>query len=299
MAAITSANVANAIVKLVASKALPGVLGNLVMGNLVNRDFEPTLQQAGDTVNVPIPAILSANAIAEGGTVTTQAVSLGNAQVVLNIHREASFEIPDVTKALASPDLMDMYLGSAFRAIAESIEVELLAQYAGFSTTDTGAAATALTEATIDLTETTLFNSKVPQNEPLNLVVGATPYSQLRQLPRFSEAQTVGNPAAIASGALGKIKNFNVYRSQFVTFTGGNDSHNMAFHKNAIGLVIRRLPQPLPGTGAIAEYAEVGNFGLRVVMSYKPASLGQLFTVDVLFGAAVLRPTFGVEVHSS
>ena len=53
--------------------------------------------------------------------------------------------------------------------------------------------------------------------------------------------------------------------------------------------MIRRLPQPLPGTGAIAEYAELGNFGMRVVMSYQPNTLAQQFTVDVLYGCGVLR----------
>ena len=66
MAIITSANVANAIVKLVAADALPALMGNLVMGNLVNRDYEPVLAQAGDTVNVPIPPKLVANNIARG-----------------------------------------------------------------------------------------------------------------------------------------------------------------------------------------------------------------------------------------
>ena len=71
MGAITSANVANAIVKLVAADALPALMGNLVMGNLVNRDYEATLAQAGDTVNVPIPPTLTAHNIAEGDTVAT------------------------------------------------------------------------------------------------------------------------------------------------------------------------------------------------------------------------------------
>ena len=62
-------------------------------------------------------------------------------------------------------------------------------------------------------------------------------------------------------------------------------THNLAFH-GAIGLVIRRLPQPLPGTGAIAEYAELGNFGMRVVMSYQPNTLAQQFTVDICTAAA-------------
>ena len=65
MPAITSSNVANAIVKLVAADALPALVGNLVMGNLVNRDYEPTLAQAGDTVNVPIAPQLVANNLAE------------------------------------------------------------------------------------------------------------------------------------------------------------------------------------------------------------------------------------------
>ena len=55
MPAITSANVANAIVKLVAADALPALVGSLIMGNLVNRDYEPVLANAGDTVNVPLP----------------------------------------------------------------------------------------------------------------------------------------------------------------------------------------------------------------------------------------------------
>ena len=43
MPAITSTNVAQAIVKLVAADALPALMGNLVMGNLVNRNYEPAL----------------------------------------------------------------------------------------------------------------------------------------------------------------------------------------------------------------------------------------------------------------
>ena len=92
-----------------------------------------------------------------------------------------------------------------------------------------------------------------------------------------------------------------MFRSQLVQKTGSGpvNTHNLAFARDAIGLVIRRLPQPLPGTGAIAEYAEMGNFGMRVVVSYRPKRLGQQSTrVDVLYGTAVLRNSFGVQVNS-
>ena len=303
MAAITSANIAQAIVKLVAADALPALMGNLVMGNLVNRNYEPVLGQAGDTVNIPIVPSMVASNIAEAGSVTTQNPSLGNAQIVLNTHVEATFQIPDVTKILAVPDLLRVYMEPAVVALAEKIESDLLAVYASFTANTTvGTPGTALTEAVVDSAETTLFQAKVPQAQARYLVVDSDSYSALCQIARFSEFQTAGEAgaAAIISGTAGRLKDFLVFRSQFVAKTGSAPvtTHNLAFGRDAIGLVIRRLPQPLPGTGAIAEYAELGNFGMRVVMSYQPNTLAQQFTVDVLYGTAVIRNEFGVQVES-
>jgi hypothetical protein len=301
MPAITSTNVANAIVKLVAVDALPVLMGNLVMGNLVNRDFEPTLAQAGDTVNVPIPPTLVANNIAEGGTVQTQNPSLGNAQIVLNTHAEATFQVPDVTKVLAVPDLLKLYMQPAMVAIAERIETDLLATYSLFTAnTPVGTGGSPITEAVVDEAETALFSAKVPANEPKYLVVDAEAYATLREIERFSEEGHVGGTLAVVEGKIGKLKDFSIFRSQFVAKTGTAPvtTHNLAFARSALGLVVRRLPQPLPGTGAIAEYAELGNFGMRVIMSYQPNTLAQQFTVDVLYGVGVLRNNFAVQVNS-
>jgi hypothetical protein len=300
---ITSSNVANAIVKLVAADALPVLVGNLVMGNLVNRDYEPVLAQAGDTVNVPIPPTMVANNIAEGNTVQLQSPNLGNAQIVLNTHAEATFQIPDVTKVLAVPDLLKIYMEPAVAAIAQKIETDLLGLYAGFTAnTPVGTPGTPITEATIDAAETALFMAKVPASSQKFMVVDAGTYSAWRQIPRFSEFQTAGDAGlrSLIDGSVGKIKDFFVFRSQFVQKTGNSPvtTHNIAFSKDALGLVIRRLPQPLPGTGAIAEYAELGNFGMRVVMSYQPNTLAQQFTVDVLYGCGVLRNSSGVQVNT-
>jgi hypothetical protein len=303
MPAITSANVSSAIVKLVAVDALPALVANLVMGNLVNRDYEPTLANSGDTVNVPIPPVLVANNIAEGGTVQTQNPSLGNAQIVLNTHAEATFLIPDVTKVLAVPDLLKLYMQPAVVALAERIESDLLGLYSQFTAnTVVGLPGMAITEAVIDQAETSLFQGLVPASAGKYLIVDPVTYSALRQIPRFSEYYTAGEAGlrALVDGAVGKLKDFFIFRSQLVSKTGSAPvtTHNIAFARDGIGLVIRRLPQPLPGTGAIAEYAEMGNFGLRVVMSYQPNTLAQQFTVDVLYGCAVLRNGFGVQVDS-
>src|SRR5689334_8027721 len=301
MGAITSNNVANAIVKLVAADALPTLVGNLVMGNLVNRDYEPVLAQAGDTVNVLMPPTMQANNILDGGSVQVQNPTISSTHIVLDTHAEATFQIPDVTKVLAVPDLLKIYMEPAVAAIAQKIESDLLALYAGFSlNVPVGIAGTPISEATIDAAETALFLAKIPPTEPKFMVVDAATYSTWRQIPRFSEFQSAGDAGlrTLIDGSVGKVKDFFVFRSQFVPKTGSSPvtTHNLAFTKSAIGLVVRRLPQPLPGTGAIAEYAELGNFGMRVVMSYQPNTLAQQFTVDVLYGCGVLRNAAGVQV---
>jgi hypothetical protein len=204
---------------------------------------------------------------------------------------------------LAVPDLLKLYMQPAVVALAEKIESDLLGLYPQFtSNPPQGTAGSAITEGSIDAAETALFNAKVPAAEPKYLVVSGETYSQLRQIQRFSEFQTAGDAGlrALVEGSVGKIKDFFVFRSQFVAKTGSAPvtTQNVAFARNALGLVMRRLPQPLPGTGAIAEYGELGNFGMRVVMSYQPNTLAQQFTVDVLYGVGVLRNNHGVQVRS-
>ena len=168
------------------------------MGNLVNRNYEPVLGQAGDTVNIPIVPSMVANNIAEGGTVTTQNPSLGNAQIVLNTHAEATFQIPDVTKVLAVPDLLRIYMEPAAVAIAEKIETDLFNLYASLTANPTlGTPGTSLTEAVVDSAETALFQAKVPQSQTRFLVVDPDSYSALRQIPRFSEFQSAERLASM------------------------------------------------------------------------------------------------------
>lgn len=299
MPAITSANVAQAIVKLVAADALPALVGNLVMGNLVNRSYEADLANQGDVVNIPIPPTMAANNIAEGGSITAQNPSLGNAQVVLNAHVESSFQIPDVTRVLAHPDLLNMYMMPAIISLAEKIESDLTQLYLNLTAnTGVGTANTTITESVIDSAETALFNVKVPDSLPKFLVVSGSTYSDMRQIQRFSEDKVSPEfSAVIPSGQVGRLKNFYVLRSQYVSKVS-TTTYNLAFARDAFALVMRMLPKPLPNTGAVAEYASMGNFGMRVVLSYAPNTLAQQFTVDCLYGVAVLRNVFGVQVLS-
>jgi hypothetical protein len=299
MPTITSSNVAQAIVKLVAADALPALVGNLVMGNLVNRSYEADLANQGDTISIPIPPVMAANNISEGGSVQTQNPTLGSATVVINTHAESSFQIPDVTRVLAHPDLLNMYMQPAIIAIATRIETDLTQLYINLTANSSvGTANTTITESVVDSAETSLFTALVPDTVPKFLVLSGPTYSDARQIQRFSEDKVAPEfGSVVPSGVVGRLKSFFVMRSQYIQKVS-NTTYNLAFARDSFALVMRMLPKPLPNTGAVAEYASMGNFGMRVVLSYAPNTLAQQFTVDVLYGVAVLRNVFGVPVLS-
>jgi hypothetical protein len=299
MPAITSQNVAESIVKLVAADALPALVGNLVMGNLVNRSYEADLANQGDTISIPIPPIMAANNLSEGGSVTTQNPSLGNATIVINTHAESSFQIPDVTRVLAHPDLLNMYMMPAIISLAERVEQDLTQLYINLTANaSVGTANTTITEAVVDSAETELFSIKVPDSLPKFLLLSAGTYSDVRQIQRFSEDKVSPEMASvIPTGQVGRLKSFYVLRSQYIQKVS-TTTYNLAFLRDGFALVMRQLPKPLPNTGAVAEYASLGNFGMRVVLSYAPNTLAQQFTVDLLYGCGVLRNVYGVTVLS-
>src|SRR3982750_1733150 len=117
--------------------------------------------KAGARVNVLLPPPMQANNILDGGSVQVQNPAIGSASIVLNTHAEATFQIPDITKVLAVPDLLKIYMEPAVAAIAQKIESDLLGLYAGFTANSAvGTAGTPITEATIEAAETALFLAK-------------------------------------------------------------------------------------------------------------------------------------------
>lgn len=298
MPAITGDNIAAAIVRLVAAQALPVLETNLFMARLVNRNYESVLASAGASIDIPIAPSLAANNLAETGSVQTQNPGLGNATVTLNSHVESSFFIPDVTKALTNVDLMRTFMQPAMLAIAERIEGDLLGLYPLFTyNASVGAANTAPTEQVIDDIDSAFFKAKVPANSPKYCACSADFYAAVRQINRFSEVNKIGSGEAIITGEFGLLKNVQFFRSQLITAVSTTTS-NLAFAPDAIALVTRRLDTPLPGTGAVATYVEAYGIGMRVTMSYNPNTMGQQFTVDILYGVGAVRNQAGVLVLS-
>ena len=256
---VTTTNVASAINKLVAADALPELMSNMVLANLALRDFDYAVAQPSDVVSTPFGKI----------TLTSWA--------------QSTFQVPDVTKVLAVPELLRLYMTPAILEIAQKIETNLYNATTAFEYM-TGDFIKAADEA-----EKKLYSRGVNQKY---LVAHPTEYGMLRQQESFSEYESVG-----AVGATGIYVDGSVGRwRDMLCFRSANVKDAVVFNRRALCMATRRLPRPIPGTGAIDDYAEYGNFGMRVVMNYQPNTLAQQFTLDVLYGVAVIDKNCGVRI---
>jgi hypothetical protein len=260
----TSQNEADAIVKLVAAEAPAQIFSGLILGRLVHADYAKTVAQAGDAVKIP---------------------KIGDAPqppIVLKLEQE-TFQIPDVTKVLESPDLLRTHMQPALSKIAGKIEPDIAALYSNFTANPPVGSLAPISETVIDSAEALLFRAEVPPQDRF-LVVSPGTFSAVRRIPHFNDAN-------------GKIRGFFVVQSESIQ-KPSSTTYNMGFHSGALGLAVRRLPLPIPGIGAVAKYAEDGDFGVLIVMSSPPPSFIPQITVACLYGCAVIRNNFGVQVQT-
>lgn len=79
---------------------------------------------------------------------------------------------------------------------------------------------------------------------------------------------------------------------------GPAGGYNLAFHRNAIALVVRPLAMPRAGTGALSAVASWNNLSMRITITYDGNKQGHLVTADMLAGIAVLDNRLGGVLYS-
>ena len=182
---------------------------------------------------------------------------------------------------------MAEYTSKAGFAIAEAVDTDLLALYAGFSNTDVGTYGTDVTNAVI----LNAIEALDLANAPLAgraFVFHPTQKTAIAQIDQFVRADYLGNyqsakPAAVgpkSSSLWGELWGIPAYYTNQVPTTAGTPTqyHNILFHKEAIALAMQQKP--------------------RVQSEYILEYLGTLLVVDVIYGVKNLRAAFGIEIRS-
>lgn len=293
---VNATNHADFIPEIWAAQALGYLKANTVMPGLVNRDYSDEIANEGDVVNVPIRGALTVRTKAAGGTVTADSPS-GSSKPITMSHRYVSFIVEDLAEAQARPDLINGYIGDGMAGIAEDIDASLLALYSGFSATPIDATG-GIGVDDMTAARRILNAAKVPQMDR-SIVWHEDAEAEVLQLAQFTNAQNhPANATALELATLGRKYGFGHYMDQQVV-TAGGECKNLAFHKDAMALVTRRLPDPPSNTGVRAANMSEDGIGLRVLWGYNMQYLGIQVVIDIVYGAAELRDNHAVVIRST
>ena len=112
----------------VAREALIALENNMVMGNLVHRDYSREFQSVGATVVVRKPASFTATAFTSAAA--AQTITEGSVAVILDKLWDVSFEVTSQEMSLDIVDFSQQLLQPAMRAIAQAVDNDLCSRSA-------------------------------------------------------------------------------------------------------------------------------------------------------------------------
>ena len=295
MANVTIPNV-NFVPEIWAQRALQALRANIVLARLVQRDSDYAAFTQGATLHIPVPGTFVSNTKAAGSNVTLQVPTDSRIDVTLNQHKEVTFLIEDILKVQSNQNLMDRYLTNAVIPLAEAIENYLFGLYASFTTTPIGAGATPITASTIRTARKT-FNDNKAQKAGRSLIVTDGDEVSILGDAALASYFAFAKPETIQEGSIGRVYGIDVYQSQLVPFSTNNK--NLAVAPDALILAMRGMPDSgAPGVDQMSVSDPVSGLALRQTVSYNANALGMQVTLDVLFGASMLRDKSGFVVLS-
>ena len=103
-----------------------------------------------------------------------------------------------------------------------------------------------------------------------------------------------GDPRSRMGGYIGRVRGIDFYESQLVPTVGSAPavSQTLVYTSDAIMFASRPLPKPSEGMGVMSsvQVDPESGLSLRLNMGYSIKDQGFVCSLDLLFGAAPLRP---------
>lgn len=198
---------------IVAREALMVLENNMVLGNLVHRDYSNEfVSGVGETVTIRKPATFVANEF--DSSISVQDATESSVSVQLNRHLDVSFEVTAKDLTLNVNDFSQQFVAPAVRAIAQKIDLEIAKLYKEVTYTSGSAGTTPSTVAGIADVRKVMNTNQVP-TQGRNLVINPDADASLIALDTFSNADKVGDDGtALREGSLGRKLGFNIFMDQ-------------------------------------------------------------------------------------
>lgn len=200
-----------------ANESLAILEENMVMGNLVHRDFEPIVANFGDTVNTRRPGLFQAMRKTTTDSVTVQDATATNVQVVLNQHIHTSFLIRDGEESKSMKNLVDEYMAPSMLAQAQFLDRVLTGQVYQFLANSYGGLGQINSTNTIQYITgvRNIMNKNKAYSVGRNLVLTPNAETALLQTQAFTAANLVGDDGtALREASLGRKYGYDIFMAQ-------------------------------------------------------------------------------------
>jgi len=219
---VTATGANGFIPELWAAEGLAILQENMVIANLVHRDFENEIRQFGDVVNTRRPGTFQIRRKSDGTELQNQDATATNVKVPLDQWFYTSFTIKDGEASKSFQDLVDIYLRPGMMTIARSVDRAVLGHVWGFLGGPTSRVGR-LQNLTADNSKDFVLEARERLNinkaplESRNLVLAPTSETALLKNELFIAAQQRGDfGTALESATLGRILGFDTYMDQNV-----------------------------------------------------------------------------------
>jgi hypothetical protein len=204
-----------------ANESLAILEENMVMANLVHRDFSPLVASYGDVVNTRRPSEFSTKRKAQSDSVVSQDANSTNVQVPLNQHIYVTFTIKDEEASLSFKELISYYMEPAAMQMARGVDRILCGQANRFATNNAGRlaemSASNAKEWILDTREVMNVNKAYPNGR--NLVVSPQAETEMLKTELFIAANQRGDGGtALEEARLGRVLGFDTYMDQNVLY---------------------------------------------------------------------------------
>jgi hypothetical protein len=205
-----------------ANEGLAILQENMVIANLVHRDFENEIRQFGDVVNTRRPGTFQIRRKQDGDVLSSQDASATNVQVPLDQWFYTNFTIKDGEASKSFQDLVDIYLRPGMMTIARSVDRAVLGRVHGFLAGPTGRVGRLANLGAANSKDYVLearekLNVNKAPLEGRNLVLAPVSETALLKNELFIAAQQRGDfGTALESATLGRILGFDTYMDQNV-----------------------------------------------------------------------------------
>lgn len=294
---IDNSTAADWIPEIWAQEAMRHLRANMPVASRVNRDYDGEVASYGDTVNVPKPIVLSAQNMPVTGTSN---LTLDMVPIALNKWKSATpVYLQDLARAQSRPNVIANLTQAGAIALANQVETDLLALHSSL-TYNVGTYGTAVSAATIAAADKKLFDNLTPSDGQRYVVLSSKDYAALLGDSNISNALNFGGAEAIRAGNIPSLYGLEILRSQLIptTVATPTQTHNVAFHRDALALVTRPLPAPLAGGANVVVVTDTETqLTFRMTLDYDAERAAHWFNMDILYGVAILRDELAAVVR--